>query len=154
MVLLNDQTYICMCKYVQVDASMCNCAVCASYKYVQYVQYVQYGQVGSSMCKYAQGCPSRFKYVQVRASMCKEQVTASGCFFPHRKMPVPQCPTVPHSTPQCPQVPHPQMLGCCLFNIFLVAILKVKALPSSLLIVTMYVMSSVCLQWEFWESTV
>ena len=84
---------------------------------------------------------SMFKYVQECAKSRLQHLVVSS---PHRKMPV----------PQCPQVPHPQMLGCCLSNIFLVAILKVKALPSSLLIVTMYVMSSVCLQWEFWESTV
>ena len=73
--------------------------------------------------------------------MCKEPVTASGCFIPHRKMPA----------LQCSHVPHPQMLDCCLFNIFLVAILKVKTLPSQL-IVTIYVFRSVCLQWKFWES--
>ena len=73
--------------------------------------------------------------------MCKEPVTASGCFFPHRKMPVLQCSHVPHNAPQCPTVPHPQMLDCCHLNIFLVVILKFKALSSSL-IVTTYVMSS------------
>ena len=58
---------------------------------------MQYVQV-TSMCSMCSMC-SMGKYVQVCASMCKEPVTASGCFFPHRKMPAPQYPTVPHSAP-------------------------------------------------------